>query len=290
MLNGTERICVQGITGKFGRYHTGKMKLYGTNIVCGISPNEEIEEVHGIKVYQDIKRAVEETSADTSILFVPARFVYDAVNDAIDAGIRKIIIITEHVPQLDTLRIVKRVKELNDHHDGEPITLIGPNCPGMIIPDVMKLGIMPETAFKSGDVAVISRSGTLMYEVAKHLSTESSGVKIALGLGGDPVIGTNVAEAMDFIITEGIKKVVIVGEVGGSDEITGIKSALAKGFEGEIQTFFAGRSAPKGKKMGHAGAIVGGFEETIEHKEKILEEMGIKTIKKIENIFNGGVN
>ncbi len=290
MLNGNERICVQGITGKFGRYHTGKMKLYGTNIVCGISPNKEGEEVHGIKVYQDIKKAVDETSADTSILFVPAKFVYDAVNDAIDAGIKKIIIITEHVPQLDTLRIVKRVKELNAHHDGEPITLIGPNCPGMIIPDVMKLGIMPESAFRPGDVAVISRSGTLMYEVAKHLSAESSGVKIALGLGGDPVIGTNVAEAMDFIISEGIKKVVIVGEVGGSDEITGIKSALAKGFEGEIQTFFAGRSAPKGKKMGHAGAIVGGFEETIEHKEKVLEEMGIKTIKKIENIFNGGVN
>ncbi|HOO91597.1 MAG TPA: CoA-binding protein [Syntrophales bacterium] len=285
MLNGTERVCVQGITGKFGQYHTGKMKAYGTNIVCGVSPNSEFDDVHGIKVYQNIKKAVEETAADTSILFVPAKFVYDAVNDAIDAGIKKVIIITEHVPQLDSLRIVRRIRELNALNDGEPVMLIGPNCPGLIIPNVMKIGIMPEAAFKSGDVAVISRSGTLMYEVAKHLSTESSGVKIAIGLGGDPVIGTNVAEAMDFIIGEGIKKVVIVGEVGGNDEVTGIKSALEKGFNGEIQTFFAGRSAPKGKKMGHAGAIVGGFEETIEHKEKVLTEMGIKTIQKIENIF-----
>ncbi|HPJ90167.1 MAG TPA: CoA-binding protein [Thermotogota bacterium] len=284
MLKGNERVCVQGITGKFGRYHTGKMQAYGTNIVCGISPNKEVDEVHGIKVYQNIKRAVAETAADTSILFVPAKFVYEAVNDAIDAGIKKIIIITEHVPQLDTLRIVRRVNALNAQNE-EQITLIGPNCPGMIIPDVMKIGIMPEAAFMPGDVAVISRSGTLMYEVAKHLSTESSGVKIAIGLGGDPVIGTNVAEAMDFIIKEGIKKVVIVGEVGGNDEILGIKSALEKGFNGEIQVFFAGRSAPKGKKMGHAGAIVGGFEETIEHKEKVLNEMGIKTIQKIENIF-----
>ncbi len=285
MLEGNEKVCVQGITGKYGKFHTKKMKDYGTNIVCGVSPTKTASEVHGVKVYCDMQSAVNETGADTTILFVPAKFVLSATMDAINSGIKKIIIISEHVPQHDSLKIIKKMREINQNYCNNKITIIGPNCPGIIIPDVIKIGIMPESAFKSGDIAIISRSGTLMYEVAKHLSTKSTGVKIAMGLGGDPIIGTNIAEAMDYVIKKNIRKVAIIGEVGGNDEISGIKKALSMNYNGNVQTFFAGRTAPKGKTMGHAGAIIKGFEETIEHKEQILNEMGIKTIKKIDDLF-----
>jgi len=278
MLYGNERVCVQGITGRYGKYHTKKMKEYGTNIVCGVSKNKKIDQIEGIPVYNNMKEAVERTNADTSIIFIPAPKVLEAATEALDNGIKKLIIITEHVPQHDSLKIFNLAKEKN-------AVMVGPNCPGVILPGIMKLGIMPESSFKPGDVAIISRSGTLMYEVAHHISKNSSGVKIGIGLGGDPVIGTNVSQAMDFVISGGIKKVVLVGEVGGSDEITGIAEGLKKGFKGEIQAFFAGRSVPKGKTMGHAGAIIEGLEGTIEYKEKKLMEMGVSTFRKFDELF-----
>ena len=277
MITGNERVCVQGITGKSGSFHTKKMLEYGTNIVCGTSKNSNIKFVHYTPVVNSVKEAVELYHADTSIVFVPAKFAKEALLDAINGGIKKIIIITEHIPQHDMLEVYKYAKEKN-------ITIIGPNCPGVILTNVSKIGIMPEKAFKIGDTAIISRSGTLMYEVSNYISMYSTGVKVAIGLGGDPIIGTSVAEAFNYIMDNNIKKVVIIGEVGGDDEITGIKHALNNNYDGEIKVFFAGRTAPKGKRMGHAGAIIEGFEGSIAYKEEKLSKLGIQVSKSISEL------
>ncbi|BBE30534.1 succinate--CoA ligase subunit alpha [Tepiditoga spiralis] len=277
MITGNEKVCVQGITGKSGSFHTKKMKEYGTNIVCGTSKNTNINFVHNVPVVNSVKKAVEIYHADTSIIFVPAKFAREAILDAINNGIKKIIIITEHIPQHDMLEVYKYAKAKN-------IIIIGPNCPGMILTNISKIGIMPERAFKAGDTAIISRSGTLMYEVSNYISMYSTGVKVAIGLGGDPIIGTSIAEAFDYIIDNNIKKVIIIGEVGGNDEITGIEYALNKQYNGKIKVFFAGRTAPKGKRMGHAGAIIEGFEGSIEYKEEKLFQMGIPVSKSIPEL------
>ncbi|MBM7560149.1 succinate--CoA ligase subunit alpha [Marinitoga litoralis] len=277
MINGNEKVCVQGITGKYGKLHTEKMLKYGTKILCGVSKNKNIKNINGVEVLNNMNDAVEKYNVDTSIVFVPAPFAKDAVFEAINAGIKKIIIITEHIPQQDMLDIYKISKD-ND------VMVIGPNCPGVILPGKSKIGIMPENAFKPGDIAVISKSGTLMYEISNYLSKYSTGIKVGIGLGGDPIIGTSIEEAFDYIIRENIRKVVVIGEVGGNDEINGIEKALKKGYNGDIKVFFAGRTAPKGKRMGHAGAIVEGYEGSIEYKEKRLKDIGIKVIKEISEL------
>ena len=278
MINGKERICVQGITGKYGRIHTKKMLNYGARILCGVSKNNVIKKLHGVEVLNNMYDAVMKYKVDTSVAFVPAKFAKEAVFEAINAGIKKIIIITEHIPQQDMLDIYHIARD-ND------VKIIGPNCPGVILPGVSKIGIMPERAFKPGDIAIISRSGTLMYEISDYLSKYSTGIKIGIGLGGDPIIGTSVEEAMDYIMKEKIKKVIIIGEIGGNDEIKGVESALKKGYKGDIKVFFAGRTAPKGKRMGHAGAILEGYEGSIEYKEKKLKELGVKVIKNIPELI-----
>jgi succinyl-CoA synthetase alpha subunit len=277
MINGNEKVCVQGITGKYGKLHTEKMLKYGTKILCGVSKNKNIKNINGVEVLNNMNDSVEKYNVDTSIVFVPAPFAKDAVFEAINAGIKKIIIITEHIPQQDMLDIYKISKD-ND------VMVIGPNCPGVILPGKSKIGIMPENAFKPGDIAVISKSGTLMYEISNYLSKYSTGIKVGIGLGGDPIIGTSIEEAFDYIIRENIRKVVVIGEVGGNDEINGIEKALKKGYNGDIKVFFAGRTAPKGKRMGHAGAIVEGYEGSIEYKEKRLKDIGIKVIKEISEL------
>lgn len=277
MINGNEKVCVQGITGKYGKLHTEKMLKYGTKILCGVSKNKNIKNINGVEVLNNMNDAVEKYNVDTSIVFVPAPFAKDAVFEAINAGIKKIIIITEHIPQQDMLDIYKISKD-ND------VMVIGPNCPGVILPGKSKIGIMPENAFKPGDIAVISKSGTLMYEISNYLSKYSTGIKVGIGLGGDPIIGTSIEETFDYIIRENIRKVVVIGEVGGNDEINGIEKALKKGYNGDIKVFFAGRTAPKGKRMGHAGAIVEGYEGSIEYKEKRLKDIGIKVIKEISEL------
>ncbi|SHF01522.1 succinyl-CoA synthetase alpha subunit [Marinitoga hydrogenitolerans DSM 16785] len=278
MINGRERICVQGITGKYGRLHTEKMLNYGTNIVCGVSKNNIIKKLHRVEVLSNMYDAVNKFRVDTSVVFVPAPYAKNAVFEAINAGVKKIIIITEHIPQQDMLDIYKISKD-ND------VRIIGPNCPGVIFPGISKIGIMPERAFKPGDIAVISKSGTLMYEISNYLSKYSTGIKIGIGLGGDPIIGTSVAEAMEYIMNENIKKVVVIGEIGGNDEVNGIEYALKKGYNGDIKVFFAGRTAPKGKRMGHAGAILDGYEGSIEYKEKKLKKLGVKVIKNIPELI-----
>ncbi|MGM0641669.1 MAG: succinate--CoA ligase subunit alpha [Thermotogota bacterium] len=278
MINGNERICVQGITGTYGKAHTIKMLNYGSQIVCGVSNNKNIKSIHGVPVFNNVKEAVKKYYADTSIVFVPPKSVKDAVIESIESKIKKIIIITEHVPTHDMLILKEKAIE-------KKVNIIGPNCPGIIIPGKSKIGIMPENAFKKGDIAIISKSGTLMYEIANYVSKKSSGIRIGIGLGGDPIIGTNIAEAMDFIIKKNIKKVIIIGELGGKDELNGIENAKRNGFKGKIKVFLAGRTAPKGRTMGHAGAIVNGYEGTIKYKEEKLKNIGINVAKKLEELI-----
>ncbi|ABR31705.1 CoA-binding protein [Thermosipho melanesiensis] len=280
MINGTERVCVQGITGRYGSFHTKKMLKYGTNIVCGVSKNKVVKELDGIPVLNDMYDAVEKYNCDTSIVFVPAKHAKNAIFEAINAGIKKIITITEHIPIHDMMEIYKLSKQNN-------VTFIGPNCPGVILPGISKIGIMPENAFKPGDIAIISKSGTLMYEISNLLSKKSTGIKIGIGLGGDPIIGTSIEEALEFSITLNPRKIIIISEIGSNDEVIGIEKFLNKGYNANIQVFFAGRTAPRGKKMGHAGAIVDGIKSSIEYKEKRLKAIKIPVAKYIPELLEG---
>ncbi|WP_456398713.1 succinate--CoA ligase subunit alpha [Mesoaciditoga sp.] len=277
MITGKERVCVQGM-GKYGTFHALKMKAYGTNIVCGVSKGNKLMDTDGIPVLNSMKDAVIKYDVDTSVVFVPAMYAKDAVLESIDAGIKKIVIITEHIPQYDALHLYHVAKEKN-------VRIIGPNCPGLILPGISKIGIMPEKAFVPGDIAVISKSGTLMYEVSNYLSLHSSGIKVAIGLGGDPITGTSIAEVFDWLIKENVTKVRIIGELGGNEEIDGIQHALDIGYKGEIKVFFAGRFAPRGKRMGHAGAIVLGYFGSVEYKERELKKLGITVAQTIPELI-----
>ncbi len=264
-------VCVYGITGKYGSYHTKKMLEYGTNIVCGVSKNKDVKKFLGKPIFNSLSET--DMKPDTAIFFVPAPYMYDAFVDAVQNGVKNFVVITEHIPLHDTLKMVEFVKN-------NKLTIIGPNCPGIIHPkEKVKLGIMPERYFKEGKICIISRSGTLMYEVAKNIS-EEDGVGIALGLGGDPVVGTNVSEAFEIVKKLGYEKVVLIGEIGGEEEVKGVEYALSIGFKAEnIKIFFAGRHAPEGKRMGHAGAIIEGEKGTIKYKEKKLKEFGVVVVK-----------
>ncbi|ABS61226.1 succinate--CoA ligase subunit alpha [Fervidobacterium nodosum] len=283
MFFSNEKVCVYGITGRYGSYHTKKMIEYGTDIVCGVSKNNEFKEVHNVPVYNTLSDYVSRGfNVDTAIFFVPAPYVMEAFLDAFNNGVKKFVVITEHVPIHDALRMVDIVKKNN-------LTMVGPNCPGVIYSkEKVKLGIMPEKYFKEGEVAIISRSGTLMYEIAKYIG-ESYGVSIGIGLGGDPVIGLNVLEAFKEVAKLGFEKVVLIGEIGGEDEITGVAEAIKMGFKpSNIVSFFAGRHAPEGKRMGHAGAIVEGEHGKIKYKEEKMREYGVRVVKfpwEVKNAF-----
>ena len=261
MISKNEKVCVQGITGKAGSFHTKQMLEYGTKIVCGISKNTQVKEVHGVKVFTTFKDAIKDFKIDVSVVFVPAPFAKDAVVEAMEAGIKKIVIITENIPQHDSLYLYQLAKS-------KGVKIIGPNCPGIIVPGEVKIGIMPASAFKKGDTAIISKSGTLMYEISNYISENSTGIKIAMGLGGDPITGTSIREAIQWLIENNIDKIIIIGEVGGNEEIEGVEYLRNLNFPVKLKVFLAGRTAPKGKRMGHAGAIVEGFEGSIEYKHK----------------------
>ncbi len=278
MIEKNEKVCVQGITGRSGSFHTKQMLDYKTNIVCGISKNKNIKEIHGVEVFNSFKNALKKHTIDVSIVFVPAKFAKDAVLEAINTGIKKIIIITENIPQHDTLIIYRAARAKN-------IKIIGPNCPGIIVPGKVKMGIMPSKAFKSGDTAIISKSGTLMYEISNYISRKSTGVSIAMGLGGDPITGTSMKESVMWVTKNQIKKIILIGEVGGDEEIEAVKYLKETNYDGKIKVFLAGRSAPRGKRMGHAGAIVEGFEGSIQYKEKKLKDLGIKVAEKISELI-----
>jgi succinyl-CoA synthetase alpha subunit len=266
-----EPVIVQNITGKYGRLHTRLMLDYGTNIAAGATPGKGGQDVEGVPVFNSVSQAVAKSDSKTSVLFVPAEFLCSAGEEALDAGIRLLVVITEHVPVRDTLRLIQLAQE-------KGATIIGPNCPGLIIPSLqVKLGIMPAPSFAQGNVALFSRSGTLMYEIAGQLTGAGFGQTVALGMGGDPINGTTPIECLDFAEEmDETKAVVVVGEIGGDAEERLARHIQKSGFKKPIVAYIAGRHAPKEKKMGHAGAIIYGDYGTAESKIRALTAAGVK--------------
>jgi succinyl-CoA synthetase alpha subunit len=245
-------VIIQGMTGSFGSTHTKLMKDYGTNIVAGVTPGKGGQSFEGIPVFNTIAEAVQNHSVEISGIFVPAPFFLNAAKEAIDNGIKLLVAVPEHVPIIDSIKIL-------EYAEKRGARIIGPNTPGVIVPEVMKVGIMPAKPFTQGSTVVFSRSGTLMYEVSFTLSNAGYGQRLCLGIGGDPINGTNLIEAFDLIKErEDIESVVVVGEIGGDAEEKLAEYIISTHFSKPVVAYVAGRAAPKEKKMGHAGAIVYG--------------------------------
>lgn len=271
------RLIVQGITGRDGLFHAKKMQEYGTNVVGGTSPGKGGTSVEGIPVYNTMYEAVEQTKADTSIIFVPAHFAADAIMEAADAGIKLIICISEGIPTLDVIKAVRFV-ELKG------AKLIGPNCPGLISPGVSLAGILPGQVFRKGNVGVISRSGTLTYEIVYHLTANGMGQSTAIGMGGDPVVGLYFRELLQMLQDDpDTHAIVLIGEIGGNAEELAAEY-IRKHVTKPVVAFIAGQSAPPGKQMGHAGAIISGSSGSATEKIAALEAAGIKVAKEPSEI------
>lgn len=268
LVNRDTRLLVQGITGREGEFHTRRMLEYGTNIVGGVTPGKGGETVAGIPVFNTVRQAKEATAANASIIYVPAPFAADAILEAADAGIPLIVCITEGIPVLDMIKVYHKVQQLG-------VRLIGPNCPGVISPEECKVGIMPGHIHKKGPVGVISRSGTLTYEVVWELTQRGYGQSTCVGIGGDPIIGTSFVDCLAlFEADPETKAVVLIGEIGGTDEEEAaefIKKHVTKPVVG----FIAGETAPEGKRMGHAGAIISGGKGTAQAKVAALTAAGV---------------
>ena len=271
LVNKNSRVIIQGFTGKEGTFHASQMIEYGTNIVGGITPGKGGQSHLDRPVFNTVAAAVKEANADTSIIFVPPAFAADAIMEAADAGIKVIICITEGLPTKDMVNVKNYINNLD-------CRLIGPNCPGIITPDGAKCGIMPGFVFKSGKVGVVSKSGTLTYEAADQVVKAGLGITTAIGIGGDPIIGTTTKDAIELLMndseTEGI---IMIGEIGGTMEADAAKWIKENGTK-PVVGFIAGQTAPKGRTMGHAGAIVGGADDTAEAKMKIMSECGIHVV------------
>ncbi len=269
LVDRNSKILVQGFTGKEGTFHSEQMIAYGTQIVGGITPGKGGTEHLGKPVYDFVLEAVEKTGADVSIIFVPSAFAADAIMEAADAGIRVIVCITEGIPIADMIKVKDYIKERN-------CRLIGPNCPGIITSDEAKVGIMPGFVFKKGRVGIVSKSGTLTYEAADQVIRAGLGISTAIGIGGDPIIGTTTKDALElFINDDDTDYVVVIGEIGGQLEIEAAKWYKESGSKKPVIGFIAGQTAPKGRTMGHAGAIVGGEEDTAQAKMNEMAECGI---------------
>ena len=269
LVDRNSKILVQGFTGKEGTFHSEQMIAYGTQIVGGITPGKGGTEHLGKPVYDFVLEAVEKTGADVSIIFVPSAFAADAIMEAADAGIRVIVCITEGIPIADMIKVKDYIKERN-------CRLIGPNCPGIITSDETKVGIMPSFVFKKGRVGIVSKSGTLTYEAADQVIRAGLGISTAIGIGGDPIIGTTTKDALElFINDDDTDYVVVIGEIGGQLEIEAAKWYKESGSRKPVIGFIAGQTAPKGRTMGHAGAIVGGEEDTAQAKMNEMAECGI---------------
>ncbi|QLH75424.1 MAG: succinate--CoA ligase subunit alpha [Methanomassiliicoccales archaeon] len=260
------KVLVQGITGHQGSIHTDLMLRFGTNIVGGVTPGKSGEKVSGLPVFNTVSDAISKTGAECSVIFVPARNCMDAAIEAMDAGIRMLVVVTEHVPVHDTMKI-KRIAERTDS------IVIGPNSPGIVVPSAIKLGIIPNDIFLHGDVAVLSRSGTLTYEVVMSLTEHGIGQCFVAGVGGDRIIGTSMAR-LAILVNEqyGPKGYVIIGEIGGREEV---EAAKAISDIGSISiAYIAGKTAPEGKRMGHAGALIGDISDTYIDKTNALKDVG----------------
>ena len=253
-------VIIQGITGSYGSTHTRLMKTYGTNILAGVTPGKKGQDFEGTPVYNGVAEAVGASGAKISGIFVPAPFFLDAAKDALDNGIKLLVAIPEHVPIRDSIKVL-------EYAQMKDARMIGPNTPGVIVPEIMKVGIMPAQPFKAGDTIVFSRSGTLMYEVSYNLTRAGYGQRLCLGIGGDPINGTNLIEAFDMIRDrQDVESVVVVGEIGGDAEEQLANYLIKTKFSKPVVAYIAGRSAPKEKRMGHAGAIVYGNYGSAESK------------------------
>ena len=268
LVNKDSKVIVQGFTGTEGTFHAGQMIEYGTNVVGGVTPGKGGQTHLDRPVFNTVSEAVEKAGANTSMIFVPPAFAADAVMEAAEAGIKVIICITEGIPTRDMIMVKEYISDKN-------CTLVGPNCPGVITPEEAKCGIMPGFVFKKGRIGVVSKSGTLTYEAADQVVKAGMGISTAIGIGGDPIIGTTTKEAVELFMndpeTDGI---IMIGEIGGQLEADAAKWIKANGTK-PVVGFIAGQTAPAGRTMGHAGAIVGGAEDTAEAKMQIMRECGI---------------
>ncbi|AEK22448.1 Vegetative protein 239 [Capnocytophaga canimorsus Cc5] len=263
---------MQGFTGSEGTFHAEQMIEYGTNVVGGITPGKGGQTHLGKPVFNTVREAVESLGADTSIIFVPPAFAADAIMEAADAGIKVIITITEGIPVADMIKVKDYIKD-------KDCRLVGPNCPGVITPEEAKVGIMPGFIFKKGNVGIVSKSGTLTYEAADQIVRQGLGITTAIGIGGDPIIGTTTKEAVELLINDPETQcVVMIGEIGGQLEADAAKWIQQSGTKKPVVGFIAGETAPKGRTMGHAGAIVGGADDTAEAKKKIMRACGIHVV------------
>ena len=272
LVNKESKIIVQGFTGSEGTFHASQMIEYGTNVVGGVTPGKG-GQVHLDKpVFNTVKNAVDTTGADTSIIFVPPAFAADAIMEAADAGIKVIITITEGIPVADMITASNYIKN-------KDCRLVGPNCPGVITPEEAKVGIMPGFVFKKGKVGIVSKSGTLTYEAADQVVKQGLGITTAIGIGGDPIIGTTTRDAVELLINDSPTEcVVMIGEIGGQLEGDAANWYKESGSTKPIVGFIAGETAPAGRTMGHAGAIVGGSDDTAQAKKRIMRNCGIHVV------------
>jgi succinyl-CoA synthetase alpha subunit len=272
LVNKDSKILVQGFTGKEGTFHAGQMIEYGTNVVGGVTPGKGGQRHLDRPIFNTVNEAVQKTGADVSVVFVPPAFSADAIMEAADAGIKVIICITEGIPVQDMVKVKEYLKNKNSR-------LVGPNCPGVITPGEAKVGIMPGFIHYPGSIGIVSRSGTLTYEAVDQLTKLGLGQSTAIGIGGDPIIGTSTKEAVELFMNDpDTKGIVMIGEIGGSMEAEAAYYIRDNGTK-PVVSFIAGATAPKGRTMGHAGAIIGGKDDTAQAKKKILKECGIHVVE-----------
>nr|MBS0037296.1 succinate--CoA ligase subunit alpha [Saprospiraceae bacterium] len=272
LVNKNSKIIVQGFTGKEGSFHAEQMIEYGTNVVGGVTPGKGGQDHLGRPVFNTVKESVDKVGADTSVIFVPPAFAADAIMESAEAGIKVVVCITEGIPVRDMLKV-------NQYLKGRDCRLVGPNCPGVITPDEAKVGIMPGFIHRKGTIGIVSRSGTLTYEAVDQVTKAGLGQSTCIGIGGDPIVGTSTRDAVELLMndpeTEGI---VMIGEIGGNMEADAAHWIKENGTK-PVVGFIAGQTAPKGRTMGHAGAIIGGAEDTAEAKMKIMRECGIHVVE-----------
>ena len=272
LINKDSKVIVQGFTGGEGTFHARQMIEYGTQIVGGVTPGKG-SQVHLDKpVFNSVSEAVNKAQADTTIIFVPPAFAADAIMEAAEAGIKVIITITEGIPIADMVKVAEYIKD-------KDCILVGPNCPGVITPEEAKVGIMPGFVFKKGNVGIVSKSGTLTYEAADQVVREGMGITTAIGIGGDPIIGTTTRDAVEMFMNDPeTEAIVVIGEIGGQLEADAANWIKDNGNKKPVIGFIAGETAPKGRTMGHAGAIVGGKDDTAEAKKRIMRSCGIYVV------------
>jgi succinyl-CoA synthetase alpha subunit len=284
LVNKNSKVIVQGFTGSEGSFHAQQMIEYGTNVVGGVTPGKGGQTHLDRPVFNTVKDAVDKAGANVSIIFVPPAFASDAIMEAAEAGIKVIVCITEGIPVKDMISVKEYIK-------GRDCTLIGPNCPGVITPGEAKVGIMPGFVFKSGRIGIVSKSGTLTYEAADQIVKAGLGVSTAIGIGGDPIIGTPTKDAVALLMDDpDTDAIVMIGEIGGNYEADAARMIMAGGNKKPVVGFIAGQTAPAGRRMGHAGAIIGGKDDTAAAKMKIMRECGLHVVESPAEIGTAMIN